>query len=173
MKKCIWIFVVVCMVAFMGAGALWAQSFMPGRWTITMVTQIEGMEEQIAQAAVIMQSLSPEEKAMMGNMTRMIGGLDIEMDLSKDGMITTITECLTEKNPVPNLKEVSSCQMTQNTNGNTTNFEAVCPQGTVAGHINYKKSTMTGQMTSRQKVNGKDTNANITMTGHYVGPCKE
>ena len=170
MKKFIWVFVIIFLGAFLAAGTLWAQSFMPGKWTITMVTQIEGMDEEMAQAAELMKGMTPEQKAMMN---QMMGGLDLQMDVGPEGMTTTFTQCLNEANPVPDLKETKGCEMTYESEGNETSFKAVCPESTVTGKVLYKETTMSGDIVSQQMVDGKQTTANIKMTGQYVGPCRE
>jgi len=170
MKKFVGVLVVIFAGTLIWAGGLWAEDFMAGEWTITMVTKIEGMEREMAQVAAMMETMPPEQKAMMD---QMMGGLNIQMDVGREGMTTTFTQCLSEENPVPDLKETHGCEMTHTTEGNKTTFQAVCPTSTLAGEITYKKSTMNGVIATRQMIDGKETNATITMTGQYIGPCSE
>ena len=147
-----------------------AQGIKEGKWSMTMVTKMEGMAQESAEAMKAMENMSPEEKAMM---QQMMGGMNIQANGNAMGMTTTVTKCITNENPVPETEDQKDCQKTHTLDGNTVKFEVVCTDGKSTGEITYNEDSMNGLIKSQQMVDGKDTNVTIEVTGQYVGPCTE
>ena len=105
---------------------------------------------------------APEEKAMM---QQMMGGTG----MNANGMTTTIAQCITNDNPVPETQE--NCRQTHTQSGNTVNFETVCADSTSTGQVTYDGNSMRGTVNSHATVAGRETNSTIEITGQYIGPC--
>jgi len=149
-------------VAVIGVtGTVWTEGIREGKWTMTMVTHIPGMEEEMASA---MEGMSDEDKAMMQQMM----GSRMSVGTNGAGMTTTITECITNDNPVPHRDEEKDCPSTHSINGNTVNFTTTCPDSKSTGTITYQTDTMNGTIQS-ESAEGRVT---IDISGEYVGPCQ-
>jgi len=145
------------------AGIANAQNIKEGKWTMTMVTQMAGMEEEMA-------DMTEEDKAMMGQMMGAMGskmGMDMKMGFGAGGMTTTVTQCMTKDDPVPESKQNKACKSTHSTKGNTVSFTTSCPDGDSTGKITYQNDSMKGIINSHSA--GGD--ATIEISGKYVGPC--
>ena len=147
-----------------------AQGIKEGKWSMTMVTKMEGMEQDSAAAMKEMENMSPEDKAMM---QQMMGNMNIKMNGNSAGITTTITKCVSNQNPVPDMNNSEGCKETHSMDGNTVSFEVVCKESTSTGQVTYKDDSMEGVVKSHQMVDGKETNATIEISGKYVGPCSE
>ena len=139
-----------------------AQGIKEGKWSLTIVTKMAGMEQQTTEAMQAMENMSPEEKAMM---QQMMGGTG----MNANGMTTTIAQCITNDNPVPETQE--NCRQTHTQSGNTVNFETICNDSTSAGQVTYEGDSMRGTVHSHVTVAGRETNSTIEITGQYIGPC--
>ncbi len=90
---------------------------------------------------------------------------------------TTVKQCLTADDPVPNPKsENQECTYTElDISGNTAKWKIECKmddgqtmQG--EGEVTYKGTTMNGT----QKISGvEDITIESTYNGKWIGPCKE
>lgn len=140
------------------AGSAQAQSIKEGKWAMTMVTKMAGMDEEMAGA---MADMSEEEKAMM---QQMMGGMGVSM--GPEGMTSTITRCLTNAEPVP--EEDPGCKSAHSVKGNTVHFTSTCPDSQAKGEITYHNDSMNGVIHS-QSAEGEAT---IQISGKYVGPCE-
>ena len=156
--------------------------FKEGKWTITTVTNIDGNSGQTAEMQKAMkelENLPPEAKEMMKKMQGMRGG-QISMGTQGGGLKTTITQCMTNKNPVPKMdngKDSNACEQTHDIQGNTVKFHSVCKdkdgQVEVNGKMTFTGETMEGQIKSHQvNKGGQATDATIDLSGKYLGPCK-
>ena len=171
MKKSI--LVLLCCSAFIVfATAVRAEEIKEGKWSMTMVTKMEGMPPEAAQAMKEMENMPPEAMAMMKKMS---GKMNFQMAGDAQGITTTVTQCVTNKNPVPDAKMPEKCQQTHTINGNTVNFQVSCnakdTQIDSTGQVTYKGDTMQGNIKSRQVINGKSMDAAIQINGKYLGPC--
>ena len=142
-----------------------AEGIKEGKWSMTMVIQMPGMEEQSAEAMKAMENMSPEEKAMMQKMmgNTQIGG-------NSAGMTTTTIQCVTNQNPVPEKDDQKNCQKTHTIDGNTVNFEVICDDSKSTGQVTYSENSMKGTIKSQQTTQG-GSDVTIDITGEYVGPC--
>jgi len=166
---------IVFAAAFVAVGILFfangagATEIKEGQWTMTMVIHMDDMDDDTAEAMKEMENMSPEEKAMM---ERMMGGMKMGgREGGGMGMSTTITQCITNDNPVPEANKKENCKQTHSTNGNTVNFEEVCPTSHSTGQMTYANNTMNGTIHSTQTENGKEETVIIDISGEYVGPC--
>ena len=166
MKKLILTVGVVSVGAFIFVAALKAQGIKEGKWSMTMVTKMEGMGQEMDEAMKGMEEMSPEDAAMMKNM---MGKMNVQMD--GQGMTTTVTQCISSQNPVPEMRTPKDCKQTYSLDGNTVNFQVVCDEMDSTGQVTYKEESMEGVVKSRQKIDGKVTNVTIEISGKYLGPC--
>lgn len=165
------IFTAVVSLGFLFSAAANAAAIKDGQWSMTMVIRAEGMDEQMAEAQKQMESMSPEEKAMMG---QMMGGMGMQMGGQSGGgmgMTITNTQCITNDNPVPKGEDEEGCEKTHNFRGNTLHFETVCKDSHSKGKITYKNTSMKGTIETTKTVKGKAEAATIDISGEYVGPC--
>lgn len=163
MNKTILTLGVVFACALFLTNAATAAGIKEGKWSLTTTIHIAGMDDQAGEAMKEMENMSPEEKAMM---QQMMGGMGISANAG--GMTTTMPQCITNDNPVPEASNNPDCQSTHNTRGNTVSFEVVCPDSTSRGQVSYNNETMNGTITSKQ-TNGQE--AKIDISGKYIGPC--
>jgi len=136
-----------------------------GQWSMTTVIHIDGMDEAMEE----MKGMSPQEKAMM---EKMMGGMKFGAAGGGGGMSTTITQCITNDNPVPESDKQKNCQQTHSKKGNTVNFEVICADSHTSGQVTYQNNSMKGRIKSTQTKNGKKENVTMDISGKYVGPCK-
>ena len=141
-----------------------------GKWSMTTVIKMDGMDNQAAEAMKEMEHMSPEDKAMM---QKMMGGMKIGGAGAGMGMSTTITQCLTNNNPVPEASHQENCQQTHTVKGNTVNFDVVCSNSHSSGQVTYKNDTMNGTIKSTQTDHGQEKTNVINISGTYVGPCDQ
>ena len=168
MKKFIFTMAVVFAGSIVFVVGLRAQSIKEGKWSMTMVTKMGGMDQQSAESMKEMENMSPEEKAMM---QQMMGGMNIQMNSNGAGMTTTVSQCISSQDPVPNTKRDEDCQETHTMDGNTVNFEVVCKDSKSTGQVTYKEDSMSGVIKSHQTADGQPTDVTIDIKGQYVGPC--
>jgi hypothetical protein len=164
---------ILAAVAVVGAilfaqGAASAADFKEGKWTLTTVIEVPGMADEMAQMQKEMEGMSPEEKAMM---EKMMGGMGMKLGFDKGGkgMTTTITQCLTNDDPVPQSSEGKLCDETHEIKGNTVYFEAECSDSYSKGEVTYRNDKMSGNIQTKQNSTGEEIN--IKITGEYAGPC--
>ena len=165
MKKFIWAAGVVLLSLIIYVGGIWAEGIKEGQWSMTITTKMGGMDGEMAAAMKDMENMSPEEKAMM---QQMMGGM--KMNAEGADMTTTISQCVSNENPVPMATE-KGCQETHTLNGNTVQFEMTCPDSHSTGEVTYMGDSMKGTIKSHQTVDGKPTDATIEISGEYTGPC--
>ncbi len=91
---------------------------------------------------------------------------------------TTIKQCVTKKDPVPQKQEKGTeCKMTdQKMTGDTVTYTMECkaPDSTMisSGKMTYKTNTLNG--TTNTTINAKgqpQVQMTSTMSGRYLGPC--
>jgi len=153
--------------------------FKEGKWTITTVTKIDGNSAQAAEMQKAMKELENLPPATQEMMKKMQGG-QMSMGTQGGGMKMTITQCITNKNPVPKMdkgKDPNACEQTYDIKGNTVTFHSVCKekdgQVEVDGKETFTEETMEGQMKSHQvNKGGQAMDATIDLSGKYIGPCK-
>lgn len=153
--------------------------FKEGKWTITTVLKMGGNSGQAAEMEKAMKELENLPPAAREMMKKMQGG-QMSMGTQGGGLKTTITQCITNKNPVPKMnkgKDASACEETHDIKGNTVTFHSICKekdgQVEVNGKMTYTGDTMEGQMKSHQvNKEGQATDATIDLSGKYIGPCK-
>src|SRR3989338_3301453 len=79
-----------------------AQAIREGKWTMTIVTKMAGTEQASAEMEESMKDMSDDEKAMMqGMMGKM--GMNMQMGGDSAGITTTITKCISNQDPVPQM----------------------------------------------------------------------
>ena len=166
MKSFLGAMVIVSMGSMIFVGTLRAQGIKEGQWSMTMVTRMGGQEN--AQAMKEMENMSPEDKALM---QQMMGGMNIQLGGNSAGMTTTITKCITNQDPVPGREGDEDCKKTHTIDGNTVNFEEICPDSKSTGRVTYEEDSMGGVINSHQTVDGKETDVTIDIKGRYTGPC--
>lgn len=165
MKKIIFGVAVAAGVLILGISSARAE-VQEGKWTMTIVTKSQGMEAQMAEAQSAMDSMSPEERAMM---QQMMGNMSVSM--AGGGITTTVTKCMTNNDPVPQTPGQEDCQTTHSINGNAVHFESVCKDSTFIGDITYEQDSMKGKIQS-QATTADGQNAVIDISGQYLGPCE-
>jgi hypothetical protein len=167
---------VMLSICFAGDGA----QFKEGKWTITTVIKIDGNAKQDAEMAAAMkelENLPPAAKEMMKKMQGQ-GGPQMSMGTAGGGLKTTITQCITAKEPVPSMSpNKTDCKQTYTIQGNTVTFHTVCKEQTgqveADGKMTFAGDTMQGQIKARQTgKGGQVTNTTMDMTGKYLGPCQ-
>ncbi len=149
-----------------------AEGLKEGQWSMTMKTKMEGNPE-MAEAMKQMENMPPEAKAMMQQMQ---GKMGVQMGSNGEGMTMTVTQCITNQNPVPkDSKMPKDCTETHEIKGNTVNFHTTCNNKNMqmdsTGHVTYTGDSMNGQIKSHQTTHGKTTDATIDLSGKYLGPC--
>ena len=165
MKKFIWAAGLVSFSLIILAGGVRADGIMEGKWDITITTRMGGMNDEMAAAKREMENMSPEEKAMM---QQMMGGM--KMNAEGGGITTTSSQCMSNDNPIPMATE-KGCQETHTLNGNTVQFQMMCPDGHSTGEVTYMGDSMKGMIKAHQTVDGKETDSTIEISGQYTGPC--
>ena len=146
-----------------------AQGVKEGNWNMTIVTQMEGMPDAAGEMQQAMADMSPEEKAMM---QQMMGGMNLAVTGGGTGITTTVTQCITNENPVPESDAADEgCRQTHSISGPTVDFQTVCADSTSTGQVTYENDSMRGTIHSREMADGKETNVTIQITGQYAGPC--
>lgn len=162
------IFTAVVSLGFLFAAGADAAAVKDGQWSMTMVIRGEGMGDEMAEAQKEMEKMSPEEKAMM---EQMMGGMGMNMGASGGGMSMTMSQCLTNDDPVPDNELEKDCEKTHNFRGNTLHFETVCKDSHSKGKITYKNTSMKGTIETTKTEKGKVETATMDISGEYVGPC--
>ena len=170
MKKIISALVVVSAGVGIFVVGLRAQGIKEGQWSMTMVTKMEGASAEYADAMKEMVNMPPEEAAMM---KQMMGNMNVQMGANAQGITTTVTQCVSNDNPVPEASSEEGCTETHSMDGNVVHFEVVCADSKSTGHVTYKGDAMEGEVKSTQMVDGQQTSATIEISGKYVGPCPQ
>ncbi len=167
-RKIVWAgWLILAVLVF--AGAAGAEGIREGEWKMTVVSKMEGMEKEMAEAKRQLESLPPEQRAMMD---QMMGRMDVSFDVGEEGVTTTVTQCISQTDPVPEIEGARpECDVTHSVAGGTVSFEAVCPEGSSSGQLTYEEDSMTGTVTSRQEADGRVTRVTMDISGEYVGPC--
>ena len=147
-----------------------AQGIKEGQWAMTMTIQADGMGDEAAQAMKEMETMSPEDRAMM---QQMMGGMKMGGGAQGAGMTVQSSQCMTNDNPVPKRDEQKDCQETHSINGTTVQFNVVCPDSTSNGHVTYTNDSMKGAITTTHTERGKATTATLDISGQYEGPCAQ
>ena len=149
-----------------------ADGLKEGKWSMTMVTHMDNMPPEMAQAMKQMQNLPPQVQAMMQAHNVQLAGNGGDMTI-------TITHCLSKQNLVPHFSKNSqmekNCQQTHDIQGNTVNFTMTCDQNNFQmdskGSMTYTGDTMQGHIKSHQVENGQPMDSTINITGQYQGDC--
>ena len=160
----------MCVMAAVFAIGVRAEGVKAGQWSMTMVTKMEGMSEEMNEAMKEMENMSAEEKAMM---QKMMGNMNVQMGAGSQGITTTITQCVSNDHPVPTMENDEDCEETHTIDGNTVKFEMACKSSKSTGEVTYNNDAMEGQIQSQQIENGKEVNATIELSGQYLGPCPQ
>ena len=170
MKKFILAMAVVSAGVFIFAVESRAQGVKEGKWAMTMTTKMEGMAQESAEAMKEMENMTPEEAAMM---KQMMGKMNMNLQMSGNGqgMTTSVTQCISGQNPVPDVNKLKDCKETHSIDGNTVNFSVICSDSNSTGQVTYQDDSMEGTVQSHQVVDGKEVNATVEIRGKYVGPC--
>ena len=168
MKKFVLVIAVVSLGSLGFVTAVRADGIREGNWSMTMVIKMGGMGQEGADATREMENMSDEDKAMM---KQMMGGMNMQMGGGAPGITTTTTECITNQDPVPDRDGDEDCQKTHTLEGNTVNFEVICPDSKSTGKMTYSGDSMSGEIKSQQMETGKMTDVTIEISGQYAGPC--
>ena len=135
--------------SFIFVSAAKADGFKEGQWKMTMVTHMDNMSPEMAQAMQQMQNMPPEAQAMMK-------ARGISMGANGQGMTMTITQCMTKENPVPKHSHETEdhCKTTHEMDGNTVKFSSTCDFNDMkmdsSGEMTYTGDTMQGHIKSHQ-----------------------
>lgn len=138
------------------------------------------MKEEMARAQQAMDSLPPEQKAMM---KQMMGSRGAEINFSAgSGMTVTQKQCLSHSDPVPRLESAPSasrpagkedCEETHTVTGNVVQFDVRCADSRSRGEVTYQDETMTGRVQfTRKNPMGRQEDTVIDIQGRYEGPCR-
>lgn len=154
-----------------------SSGFKPGKWTMTMTTVIEGDSPQAQEAREAAKQMQNMPAAARSLMQKMQGSMGVSVGTDAQGnMTTTVTQCLTEANPVPDSKMPKTCQQTHSVRGNTVAYQTVCKdrdfEMETKGKMTYKGDTMKGESRTRQVTQGKVMDTLVKIEGKYLGPCK-
>ncbi len=168
MKKFIVVIAIVLTAGIVFVSGLRAEGIREGKWRMTTVAKMEGMTGEYADAMKEMENMSPEEAAMM---KQMMGNMNIQVDKNNQGITTTTTQCISDKNPIPEMEKDESCKETYSIDGNTVNFHVVCSDSDSTGKVTYMDDSMEGVIRSRQTDGGQEVNSTIEVRGKYLGPC--
>jgi hypothetical protein len=149
-----------------------ADDFKEGKWTMTMVTHMDRMSPEMAQAMQQMQNLPPQVQAMMQSH-------HVQMGANGQDMTITVTHCVTKQNPIPkytkNAKMDNYCQQSHDIQGNTVNFHVTCDhndfQMESTGTMTYSGDSMQGHIKNHQVEHGQSMDSTISVTGQYQGAC--
>jgi hypothetical protein len=168
----------VCAMIVLPCIAANALSFKEGKWSMSITTKFDpnsSEAKEMQKAMKEMENMPPAARAMM---EKMQGGMGVKMGAGpQGGMTTTITQCLSDKDPVPDMEASNKdCQQTHEIKGNTVTFKSVCKvkgtETTTTGNMTYKGDSMKGEVKSRAVSRGKTMDTTMEMTGKYLGPCK-
>ena len=165
------------MISLISCSPTGSSGFKPGKWVMTMTTVIEGDSSESQEAREAARQMQNMPAAARSLMQEMPGGLGVSVGTDAQGnMTTTVTQCLTEANPVPDSKMPKSCKQTHSARGNTVTYQTVCKDKNfemeTKGKMTYKGDTMKGESRTHQVVQGKATDMTIKIEGTYMGPCK-
>lgn len=148
-----------------------AGGFKEGKWAMTMVMKMDNMSPQMAAEMQQMQNLPPQVQAMMKAKGIQMGG-------NGQGMTMSITQCLTNNNPIPKQNKAQTddhCQSTHEMDGNTVKFHSTCnynnTQMESSGEMTYTGDSMTGHLKNHEVTGGNPTDSSIDISGQYQGPC--
>jgi Protein of unknown function (DUF3617) len=149
-----------------------ADGFKAGKWSMTMVTHMDSMSPEMAQAMQQMQNMPPQVQAMMQ-------AHHVQMGANGQDMAITVTNCLTDQNPVPKYKNDakmnSYCQQTHDFQGNTVHFHMNCNHSNFqmdsSGSMTYEGDSVHGHIKSHEVEDGQPMDSSITITGQYLGAC--
>ncbi len=149
-----------------------AEGIKEGQWSMTTAIHMEGADTQSAKAMKEMENMSPEDKAMI---QQMMGGMGVKMGAPGGGMgmTTTIKQCLTNDDPVPEANNEKNCKQTHTMRGNAVNFEVVCDNSRSTGEVTYNNGSMTGTIHSTSSEKGRPQNVTMDIRGEYIGPCDQ
>ena len=168
MRKITGVLAMMSVVMLVMAVQVKAEGIKEGKWSMTMTTKMEGMDQEATQAMQEMENMSPEEKAMM---EKMMGGMKMQMGAGGMGMTTTVSQCITNDNPVPENESDEDCQTTHSIDGNTVNFESICSDSKSTGSVTYEEESMHGTIRSQGTADGNTESVTIEINGQYEGPC--
>ena len=164
-------------ILFSSCSPAGSSGFKPGKWAMTMTTVIEGNSpeaEEAREAAKQMQNMPAAARSLM---QKMQGGMGVSVGTDAQGnMTTTVTQCLTDENPVPDAKMPKTCKQTHSVRGNTVIYETVCKDRNfemeTKGKMTYKGDTMKGESRTHQVVQGKSMDTTVRLEGNDLGQCK-
>jgi len=165
-----------------------------GKWTMTMTSKVEGLPPEVSAAmdklggqghsdlqngkegvSVSTGYGSMQIPVTTGN-ANMPAGMEAHADWNAQGMTMTVTQCVTNKNAIPDTKMPPGCERTVQRNGNTFNYHVTCNkpdyQMEQTGEVTYSGDTMKGLIKSHQTVHDRSIDSTIQITGQYIGPCQ-
>lgn len=122
---------------------------------------------------------APAPTASLPSVNLHDGEWEITMKVEMPGMPAaamkphTIKTCLTKANYVPETnQEKSDCKMeNQKIDGNTVSWTMACKDTAGKGTVTYSGDSMEGLMESSTKVEGREINTKMAMSGKRIGPC--
>ena len=155
-----------CIISFVNVAR--AEGIKEGKWAMSMVTRVGGMQEEMAAAMKEMDGMSPEDKALM---QQMMGNMNIPTAGEDGGITTNMTKCVTNSDPVPQMETDEGCVSTHAVAGDTVHFETTCPDGTSTGEVTYTDESMHGTITSHSTESAEAADVTIEISGVYEGPC--
>ena len=171
MKRTVFVMAVFLVLAGVFTVMVRTEGIKEGKWSMTVVTKM-AMPAEAAEAMKEMENMSPEDKAIM---QQMMGGMGMQMGADAQGITTTVTQCISNDKPIPEMKNNENCQETHTMDGDTVNFHVVCnedgTQTDSTGKVTYKEDSMQGTIQSKEMVEGNPTDVIVEITGQYVGPC--
>jgi hypothetical protein len=122
------------------------------------------------------EGLNPQEAAM-GEVPAQVNvpGGKAAVSLDAKGMTLTSTECITAKNPVPNLSTQGCAAPVVQKNGNTLAYQVTCggqAPMSIDGQMTFSGNTLQGVAHTRQTGSGQHVNSTAQISGAYMGPCQ-
>ena len=152
-----------------------AEGIKEGKWSMTMVTKMEGLGTEAGEMMNAMKNMPPEAAAMMKQMP---GQMGMQISAGAEGISATVTQCVTDKSPVPEMQmpDPENCKQSHDIIGNTVSFQVNCKSKShemeSSGSVTYKDESMEGLVKSHQLEDGQSIDATIMITGKYLGKCE-
>ncbi|MEI7999274.1 MAG: DUF3617 family protein [Candidatus Omnitrophota bacterium] len=165
-----------------------------GKWALTMMIKIEGLPQEAS--AVMAMGTQGHFDMKDGNGEGVVSnpygtiqmpistgtndlyrhgeGVETQWDVNK-GITSSIIQCVTKNNAIPNRVMAEGCKRTQQRKNDTYNFQVFCEKENdhtdENGYVTYMEDSMVGIIKSHQIIQGRNMDSTIELSGKYLGPC--
>ena len=156
--------------------AVAADGLREGKWEFRTTTKMDGMGAPSMPAMQMPKGFKMPEGFKVPEGMPSMEGMQIN-SLSGNGMATTFTTCVTNKNPVPQDAQTSKeCKLDKvSQSGKTWSWTVTCKtrEGTMTGEgsATYDGNTMKSSATMKGSMGGRNIDMASTTTGRYLGAC--